>query len=77
MINRIREYFNKHDKQGHFLLALILSLWGWQYSAITMATVELVQVDILGIQGRERDTILDLLADAMGIWAGIIIKGMF
>ena len=32
-----------------------------------MICIEFVQIDVFGIKGRVRDTILDLAADAVGI----------
>ena len=81
LIKSLRE---KYDKLAHFLLAFFLvfifyglhSLWNmFNYAhAITfMVCIELTQIDAFGIKGRIKDTLLDLLVDALGIGLGLIL----
>ena len=47
-------------------------LWyefNWSHAITFLVCIELTQIDIFGIKGREMDIVLDLCAD----WAGICV----
>ena len=60
------------DKVQHFLLAFILA-FNPTIALTALVTIELVQIDIFGIKGRVKDTILDLVADLLGFIIGRIV----
>jgi hypothetical protein len=66
------------DWVQHFLLCLIITLIsGRDAGAWSGVIVELVQVDVMGIKGRVLDTGADLVADALGVWAGLYLRGIY
>lgn len=78
----------KYDKLAHFLLAFLLVfifhflgyLWipfNFSHAITFMICIELTQIDAFGIRGRIKDTLLDLLVDALGIGLGLILLGIF
>ena len=86
-ISKLVEFSNNHDKVAHYILALIMFwlfvglglLWckfNWSHSITFMVCIELVQIDIFGISGRVRDTLLDLVADTLGILTGLLMLGL-
>ena len=87
MIKKVYDWFQKHDKISHFLLAFFFCLLADSFigyaiyiSAGIMIAIEIYQIFRFGIKNRIKDTLLDLLADAAGIGLyflmGIIIYGL-
>lgn len=72
----LREYFDCHDNQAHILMGLALTLiagpaLAWAF----MIGVEAAQMDMFGIRGRVRDTVMDLIDDGIGVTlASIVLK---
>jgi len=86
-MKKIYNWFQRHDKFSHFLMAFGFCLladlfigYAIYISAGIMIAIEIYQIFRFGIKNRIKDTLLDLLADAAGIGLyflmGIIIWGL-
>lgn len=64
----------QHAIMGAITVLVSFMLFQHAYEAIVfMVVIEAVQIDILGLKGRVLDTIIDLLADAVGGLFGYVI----
>ena len=71
--DELREFDTKHDRIAHVVLGYSMTkLLGWKFASGFLFAIELTQIDIYGIEGRERDTALDLMSGGVGI--GFAIK---
>lgn len=80
MIKKIYDWFERHDKISHFLMAFgfcftdfIFPGKGIYISVGIMIAIEIYQIIRFGIKGRVKDTVLDLVADAIGIGLYLLI----
>ena len=69
------------DKVKHAVLCMIVAMWRTDYAIVMALTIELTQAEAGSPSIREmlrrltsRDTMWDLVADAIGIIAGTIIR---
>lgn len=67
IIYKLKQWSMKYDKLAHFTLSLILCFIGLQFAIGFMLAIEFTQIDMYGIKYRWRDTLFDLVADAVGI----------
>ncbi len=66
--DQLTNFSNKHDKLAHLFLSYGLTKYfGPKFAIGFMLSIELTQIDILGIKNRYKDTALDLLFDGIGI----------
>ena len=64
----------RHLLMGVVSVLVSFLMFRHAYEAIVfMVVIEAVQIDILGLKGRVLDTIIDLLADAVGGLFGYVI----
>jgi hypothetical protein len=63
----LKQWSIRHDKGAHGLLSFLLCLLGIKFAVGFMLAIECTQIDIYGIKARWRDTLFDLVADAIGI----------
>lgn len=66
--------FKEHpyDWIGHFCLGFVVGLVRIDYSMVACATVELTQIE-MGVR-ISWDTLCDIIADALGIGAAIMVR---
>lgn len=70
------------DKAKHFLLCFFVTLiFGWEHGVNTGLVIELVQAErghasipVMWQRLTSDDTVLDLIADALGIGVGLIVR---
>lgn len=67
IILRLKQWSVRHDKAAHGLLSFLLCLLNIKFTIGFMIAIECTQIDIYGIKARWRDTLFDLVADAVGI----------
>lgn len=67
MIAWLKKWADENDSIAHLILAFVLCFIHPLFSAGFMLGIEGTQIDILGIKGRWKDTVTDLIADGTGI----------
>ncbi len=71
--DELREFDTKYDRIAHVTLGYTMTkLFGWKFATGFIFAIELTQIDIYGIEGRGKDTALDIFSGGVGI--GIAIK---
>ena len=70
---KIYNWFQKHDKFGHFLLAWLLCYFDIYFAVGFMLAIEATQIDIFGIKGRWKDTMFDVVFDVLGFGLFLLI----
>lgn len=75
------------DWFGHALLCFAIALWRWDYAVVVAVTIELVQIENAFFNWKflfdwdwwkeivfNRDRLMDLIFDAVGICIVVVIK---
>lgn len=73
MIKKLYDWFQRHDKFTHFIMAFGFCFVHIYFSLLIMIMIEIWQGFRFGMSGRWCDTLLDLLADIGGILLFILL----
>ena len=73
LINSLKAFSNRHDKLSHLVLAFAITFIGVKFAVGFVLSIELTQIDVLGIAGRIPDTLGDLVADGAGIGLALLV----
>jgi len=82
LYKKLKNSSHPWDKVQHFFLAVFLIFitslffsfdFSLGFTIGSLLFIELTQIDIFGIKGRVKDTLLDLLADFLGLLFGVYV----